>query len=154
MFRYCDRLIGGKLIDRKYTFSSAILGFIAAVPMALATTVFSPSCPKEIDAMETLMNTYPGWSQIVSKGSYYLNSIAFYAGDPKDLANLKPDIANRKMAKWSFSPKDTIYIVCAYNQTAIQLAQALPAKITRCEITFDQTIMSEGGFIPKKVTCY
>lgn len=143
-----------KLIKRKYNFSLAILGFIAVVPMVFATTVFSPACPKEIDVMETLMNAYPGWSQVVSKGSYYLNSIAFFAGDPKDLASLKPDFASKGMAKWSFSPNDNIYIVCAYNQTAIQLTQALPANITRCEVTFDQTIMSEKGFIPKKVTCY
>lgn len=132
----------------------AILGFIAAVPMAFATTVFSPVCPKEVDALETLMNSYPGWSLVVSKGNYYLNSIAFYAGDPKSLANLKPDFANKERAKWSFSPNDNIHIVCAYNQTVIQLTQALPANITRCEVMFDQTIMSEKGFIPKKVNCY
>ncbi len=143
-----------KLIDRNYTFHLAILSLIAGMPMAFAATVFSPVCPKEIDIMETLMNAYPGWSQVVSKGSYYLNSIAFYAGDPKDLANLKPDFANKGVAKWSFSPNDNIYIVCGYNQTAIQLTQALPANINRCEVTFDQTMMSEKGFIPKKVTCF
>ncbi|MFW2572580.1 STY0301 family protein, partial [Legionella sp. 29fVS95] len=42
-----------------------------------------------------------------------------------------PDFANKGVAKWSFSPNDNIYIVCGYNQTAIQLTQALPANINR-----------------------
>lgn len=130
-----------------------VMSFLMTLTSAFATTQFSPECPKEIIMSQHIHSTPAGWRSINSNAHYYLNYIAMYSGKPEELASLKPDFITKSKSTWNFSPHETIYIVCGYNQTAIQLTKPLPKQTRRCMVWFDQKIKSDYGFIPEKIIC-
>lgn len=134
----------------KWVFVS--INFIIS-PSIFAAVPFLATCPNEIQTSQKLTSPQANWEVIEAEPHHFLDSVAFYSGHPKEMANLKPDLMNNKEAKWSFSPEQPTYLVCQYSQTLIQLAQALPAKIKQCTVSFDQNVKGEKGFIPKKISC-
>lgn len=111
-------------------------------------------CPEKISVAQSVSEKYAGWRSITAEPNYYLSSITFYSGKPEENASLAPDTSKNDKSTWTFSPNEQIYLTCEYNQTNIQLTQALPAHITRCTVLYDANVRSSsGGFLPKSVQC-
>ncbi|CDZ79108.1 hypothetical protein BN59_03425 [Legionella massiliensis] len=140
------------MITKGLKFFFTGINFIIAPSIFAAASIF-PTCPNEIQTSQKLTSPQANWEIIVAEPHHFLNSVAFYSGHPKEMANLKPDLMNNKEAKWTFSPEHPTYLVCEYSQTLIQLAQALPTEIKQCTVSYDQNIKGEKGFIPKKISC-
>ncbi|KTD52469.1 hypothetical protein Lrub_0101 [Legionella rubrilucens] len=114
----------------------------------------SPACLPTIDVTQALKKTYQGWDAFVPAATYFLDGISFYSGKPDELALLKPDINNSRRAKWTFSPKDAVYMLCEYNQTIIALTKKLPPNLTDCEVTYQNQVMGSKGPLPGRVICH
>lgn len=127
----------------------ALIGFSAF----LQAGTYTPQCPKEINTLEHIQTSPKGWETLKEIENNYLGNVSFYSGHPKAQASLKPLLINKKKAEWKFSTRDTIYIVCHYNQTGIELTQQLPEKTKGCTVIFNQNIRGAFGFLPQKITC-
>ncbi|CEG56212.1 STY0301 family protein [Legionella fallonii] len=114
---------------------------------------YTPNCPKQINRIEHINIAPNNWETISDIPNNFLSGISFYSGHPKEGASLKPYSITKKMAKWRFSSKEKIFIVCEYHQTGIKLTQPLAAKTTRCTINYNQYVRSDNGFLPKKIWC-
>ena len=124
-----------------------------AVSFYVQAKIYTPNCPKEIKSIEHIQTSPNDWETVSDIPHNYLSGVSFYSGHPKEMAGLKPKSINKKNAKWTFSPKESIYIVCQYNQTGIKLTKPLPKKTTQCTINFDQTMVGDNGFLPKEIKC-
>ncbi|CEK10510.1 STY0301 family protein [Legionella hackeliae] len=132
--------------------------FLMMAMILISRTSFSlsgniPVCPDKIAVKEQLLKLPTGWESLTSDIPHFLNGISVYSGHPRDLVALKPDAINEKKAMWSFSTKDTIYVVCEYNGTSIILTQKIPAKIRHCELIYNPFVRGEKGYIPKLLNC-
>ncbi|MFO8871980.1 STY0301 family protein [Legionella pneumophila serogroup 1] len=127
----------------------ALVGFSAF----LQAKTYIPQCPKEINTLERIQTSPDGWETLSGIKNNYLGNVSFYSGHPKAQASLKPNRINKKKAEWKFSPHDTIYIVCHYNQTGIELTQQLPQKTKGCTVIFNPNAKGPYGFLPQKITC-
>lgn len=114
----------------------------------------SPACLPTIAVTQALEKTYSGWDAFVPAATYFLDGISFYSGKPDELALLKPDISNNRRAKWTFSPDESIYMLCEYNQTIIALTKKLPGHLTDCEVTYQNQVMGSKGPLPGRVICH
>ena len=114
---------------------------------------YTPNCPKQINRIEHINVAPNDWETIADIPNNFLSGISFYSGHPKEGASLAPNSANKKMAKWRFSRKQKIYIVCEYHQTGIKLTQPLAPKTTECTINYNLNIQGSNGFLPKKIWC-
>lgn len=114
---------------------------------------YSPQCPASINTVEKINNPPQGWEPMVSSADNYLAGVSFYSGHPEEQASLKPESINKKQAMWTFSQDEAIYILCHYNQSGIDLSQALPANTTKCTVLFNTNVQGERGFIPQKIEC-
>jgi len=111
-------------------------------------------CPQNISVTQSISQKYPGWQSSTTEPNYYLSNVTFYSGKPEEKASLVPDSSKKHESKWTFSPNEQIYLTCEYNQTNIQLTQALPSQITRCTVSYDANVRSSsGGFLPKLIQC-
>lgn len=119
----------------------------------LQAKIYTPNCPKEIKSIEHINNSQNDWETISSIPNNFLSGVSFYSGHPKEMGSLKPNFINKNNAKWTFSSKEAIYIVCQYNQTGIKLTQPLSKKTTQCTVTFNPQIMGDNGFLPEKINC-
>lgn len=126
------------------------LTMISAFSCMTYASPYSVSCPKQIEVTETTTTAYPGWRALTIQPHYFLNSVTLYSGKPEEMASLVPDSINRVHAIWHFSPHNHTYITCGYNQTSIQLTQALQDKTRSCTVIFDQKVQ---GYIPYHIEC-
>lgn len=124
-----------------------------ACSQPLWAQVYIPNCPKEISKIEHIQTSENDWETISDIPHNFLSGISFYSGHPKEGASLKPHVTNKNTSKWRFSPKNTIYIVCQYNQTGIKLTQPLPKKTVQCTVKYNEYIKGDNGFIPQKINC-
>lgn len=105
-------------------------------------------CPKEITTHQSLVEPVADWQEFVrpsfsdqnSKLSHFYR-IDLYAGDPKEIAQLKPDDENAINHTWSFSEpapaKIPIYMSCVYHDTRIEVIKALPLNVKECTVFAD-----------------
>ncbi|KTD75285.1 hypothetical protein Lwal_3326 [Legionella waltersii] len=114
---------------------------------------YKPQCPKEINALEHIQTSVKGWETLKGIKNNFLSSISFYSGHPKQQASLKPNSINSKQAKWSFSPNETIYILCQYNKSGIELTQQLRPKTKNCTVLFNPHVQGDQGYLPKEIQC-
>ncbi|KGP63312.1 hypothetical protein EP47_09270 [Legionella norrlandica] len=135
---YCNKVI-----------SFLLMGFSAL----LQAGTYIPQCPKEINTLEHIQTSPQGWETLTGIKNNYLSRVSFYSGHPKSQASLKPNHSNKRKSEWKFSPYDTIYIVCHYNQTGIELTQQLPQKIKSCTVTYNLNAKGPYGFLPQKISC-
>lgn len=126
--------------------------FIGFSPFSLAGT-YIPVCPNEINTTEQIKTVPKGWEALNGTMRHYFNGVSLYSDHPNKMASLKPEFINKKKAKWVFSPQEIIYLTCHYNQSGIELTQALAPKTTRCFVTFNQNLMGDRGYIPEKIEC-
>lgn len=141
-------------MNRKNLLFIGIALIVTMVPFSLAKQIIIPICPKSIVVSERLNKLPNGWQSFPVAADNFLTAISLYSEHPKEQANLKPDFINKSTAKWTVSPDDVLYVMCEYHQTAVRLIKRLPAKITSCEVSYNQEVMSDRGPIPEQFKCY
>lgn len=121
--------------------------------LANASSSYPVQCPEKISVTQNISAQYDGWRSFTGQSNYYLNGVTLFSGKPEDRVSLVPKFNRRNKSVWNFSTNDQIYISCAYNQTSIELTQALPAHTTGCTVLYDTTVSSTNGFVPKQILC-
>ena len=129
------------------------LYFIIFSTFVQGAKLYTPNCPKQINRIEHINIAHDHWETIPSIPNNFLSGVSFYSGHPKEGASLKPNSIHKKMAKWTFSRKEMIYIVCEYNQTGIKLTQPLAKNTSQCTISYNHLVQSTNGFLPEKIQC-
>lgn len=137
---------------RKKTYLCAFV-LISIISIARANTTFTLNCPKEITISEKLTTTYPQWREFLPVVKHYLSGIELYDSDPENLMSLKPDVMSDQKSVWRLEPERSVYVVCRYNATGVQLTQTLPPNITSCTVDYDTHIKGDNGFVPMKMSC-
>jgi len=102
-------------------------------------------CPEKIITTQTLAKQESSWQEFVRPISLSgvdennwsrLSRISLYDGDPKDIAELKPDDESAQKSAWSFTEPSLanrpIYVSCVYSSTRIEFIKALPLNIKKC----------------------
>ncbi|BCA94815.1 hypothetical protein TUM19329_11760 [Legionella antarctica] len=115
--------------------------------------LYTLACPKQINRTEHINNSQDNWETLPDIPNNFLNGVSFYSGHPKKGVSLRPNSIKKNMAKWTFSGKETIYIVCEYNQTGIKLAQPLAKKTSQCTVDYNPYLKTNDGFLPEKIQC-
>lgn len=126
---------------------------LIASSLSAQAALYSPQCPKEIKTQQQLLTSIPTWEYLGDSRPNALKAVSFYSGHPRKQASLKPEFINKKQSKWDFSPQDTIYLVCHYQDTILTLTQALPEKTTHCMVDYSLQLQGDNGALPEKVTC-
>ena len=114
---------------------------------------FTPNCPEEISVGQKLSVPFIGWHATMLKPRYFLTGVSMYSDEPDEMSALKPDSNGSTRTTWYFNPHDKVHMACEYNQTSVQLTQALPDNTTTCTVWYNQKIRSDKGFVPEHVTC-
>lgn len=106
-------------------------------------------CPPKIETQEKLQQLPAGFDNMTMDANHYWVNVTLYSGHPKENASLAPDNNS-----WSFSPEDTIYVGCSYNESKIMLFKKLPKQVTACEVIMDKSMQGIAGQgIPEKLLC-
>ncbi|WP_421145128.1 STY0301 family protein [Aeromonas dhakensis] len=112
--------------------------------LALSATL-QFDCPATIETRQQLLGTTQGW-QAVTRNElgeqhqplrHRLENLALFDGDPDERAQLKPDNGDsHAIHYWSLDRHNPrpFYLVCHYQETAITLQQALPARLGYCRV--------------------
>lgn len=130
-----------------------LLSFLLILINPLYAITYKPQCPKEINALENIQTSPEGWETLKGIKNNFLSNITFYSGHPSQQASLTPNSINSKKATWSFSPNDTIYIVCQYNKSGLELTQQLRRKTKHCIVQFDPSVRTDQWYLPKDIQC-
>jgi len=131
--------------------------FVASFNVVLAPTnvaAFEVACPNKIVTSQKIVGGAPGWKEFVRPDGNaklprwsYVSGINLYSGDPKNIAQLKPDDENAKEASWSFStpssPDRPLYMACIYFDTRIQFIKALPLNVRKCTSSRERVLRCE-----------
>jgi hypothetical protein len=110
---------------------------------SLDAAAFDIACPGKIVTSQKLMERAPGWKEFVRPDGgakprrwSRVSRIDLYDGDPKEIAQLKPDDEDAKEDSWSFNapspPERPLYMACVYFDTRIQFIKALPLNVRKC----------------------
>jgi len=113
---------------------------------------YAVHCPNKIEVKQIISTLPSGWRSMNADSNHFLSNITLHSGNPEEMASLKPE-SSKNVAKWTFSAKDEIYIVCGYNQTNIQLTQRLYEHTIYCQVKFDSSHMGPQGPIPQQIEC-
>jgi hypothetical protein len=97
------------------------------------------SCPATVSVAASAQAP-AGWEAVPSTQANAFNGIGLFSGHPREMASLAPDRQNRSgkqlVSTWSLpGGSEGYWLACAYTQTTLQLAQHLPAGLTRCTAT-------------------
>lgn len=100
-------------------------------------------CPESINSTESLQTTNDAWQveADLGKRSRFLDTIAIYSGNPKEMASLVPNKIKQKNRKrtsiWEFSKSSAgeFWVSCTYTNSMLMLAKPLPKNVQRCELT-------------------
>jgi len=120
-----------------------VVACTALLATSLNVAALDISCPEKITTSQELLKQASGWQQFVrpvkegkTRQWSYVSGISLYTGDPKDIAQLKPDDEMAKDQSWSFSapssPERPLYMACVYFETRIQFVKALPLNVKKC----------------------
>ncbi len=105
-------------------------------------------CPATVAVEERVPEPPSGWSVTQRQGGHRLAGVTFYDGPPSERASLVYDETvthgDEWIASWHFTqgPRP-FWIECRYENTAMQLARALPPTVTVCRVTYDKRIVSD-----------
>jgi hypothetical protein len=97
-------------------------------------------CPKEIKTKQSLNGNKKNWETLLDpQSSSILQSVDFYSGHPKKMAQLAPDNKDTDQDPfWTFVPKDEIWQVCVYQDTKMRLIKKLGKTLQRCDVTYNK----------------
>lgn len=133
-------------------FLFAFLIFSAAAAQAGEFT-----CPEEIETTQKIAKTEIGWD-VVADPQYnaILEGISLYDGNPKELADLKPDNVETDDIdlSWDFgATMKNLWLRCNYAHTRLTVAKKLPDGYRKCTAGRDPDISVSGQPAFKKLTC-
>ncbi len=119
------------------------------------------TCPASIDVQpQQLAKAVPGWTASKTTmsqaggGSHVLWFVNIYDGDPKDKADLVPDINGPLSRSWTLSGSPNgFWMECHYTQTTIVLARPLPVVVKSCVVTFTPDVTLDGQQVIKQISC-
>ena len=130
----------------------AWVAFLAALPAQAVQF----QCPQAITTKQSATSTPQGWTAFArdpwgnagSPEAVTLKSafskIELYDGEPKEIADLKPD---NEIDTWSFGkaqPGDRpIFMACVYGSTHVRLVRQLPKAIKQCRASKEGTLTCE-----------
>jgi len=99
-------------------------------------------CPPALATTQSLKQVPAGWETLDVRESSALSSAGFFAGHPREMAELAPSA--RKQSKnvlantWNFSSRQgAIWLKCNYQDTAMSLSKQLADDVTTCTIRYD-----------------
>ncbi len=119
--------------------------FLVALLATIPAHAFEFQCPETITTKQIAAAPAPGWSPFVRdpwgnagnpesvtvKSTF--SKIELYDGEPKDIADLKPD---NEIDTWTFGkpqPGDRpIFMACVYGDTQARMVRELPKKLKQC----------------------
>lgn len=132
---------------------------VAVLATAFPAGAGDSLCPDSVRVKQTGAVPTPEWSVSYSTSPNRLQMVTFYSGPPKDEASLVyDDFVNAKdssTATWRF-PKDArgYWVKCSYAGTTLELAKALPATLSSCQVVYDRTSASPAGLPAiKRIAC-
>jgi hypothetical protein len=136
----------------------AACGFVTTVyaqstkPAAHKPVAFELLCPAFIETTQTIRGAVPSdWEAVDADTKrspealtrkHYLAGAGFSTGHPSELATLKPDNDESVRAtrpytlRWSFYGGERHYISCRYDDTTVEMTQALPEKTKQCRVHY------------------
>jgi len=97
------------------------------------------SCPATLTVADSAQAP-AGWEAVPSAQPHAFHNVSLFSGHPREMASLVPDKQNRSgqqlVSTWSLPGGSQPYwLACGYAQTTLQLAQRLPAGLSRCTAT-------------------
>lgn len=97
------------------------------------------SCPATISVAASAQAP-AGWEAVPSAQPSAFNSITLFSGHPREMASLVPDKQDRSgkqlVSTWKLpGGTERYWLACGYAQTTLQVAQRLPAGLSRCTAT-------------------
>lgn len=96
-------------------------------------------CPATA-AIHQVLADKEGWVPIEGSTVAYLQSVAFYSGNPREGASLVPDFSqknrNLETTTWRFPAGSEPWLVCRYRETSAILGKKLRAGIRECEVHY------------------
>jgi hypothetical protein len=97
------------------------------------------SCPASISVAASAQAP-AGWEAVPSTQPSSFNGVGLFSGHPREMASLVPDKQNRSgkqlVSTWSLpGGSERYWLACGYTQTTLQVAQRLPAGLSRCTAT-------------------
>lgn len=131
-----------------------ILASLILVPVATFALEQGLYCPSEIKTYQKIQEPVTGFQSMASQSPHFLSGVTFYSGKPEEQASLAPDTTLKDKMHWTFSKQDKIYISCSYNNTNIELAKALPTRISTCTVYYDPSVTGPFAALPKKIVCH
>ncbi|HZR27446.1 MAG TPA: STY0301 family protein [Terriglobales bacterium] len=116
-------------------------------------------CPKSITVKETVEKVPEGWTAGQDKTpKNLLAGITFYDGPPEQEASLVYDSWTKRnglaYGVWHFDPNSSIWISCRYSATSVVLSKQLPAKTSKCDVTYDPKVTVDGYPELQKIACH
>lgn len=108
-------------------------------PQALAAPLLL-TCPATLSATASAQAP-AGWEAVPSMQPGAFSGIGLFSGHPREMAALVPDRQSRRgkqlVSTWDLpGGSEGYWLACAYTQTSLQLAQRLPAGLTRCTAAY------------------
>jgi hypothetical protein len=118
-----------------------LLRFLCAAFMSLAAQAapLALSCPATLSVAASAQAP-AGWEAVPSAQPHAFNGVGLFSGHPREMASLVPDkqsrSGKRRLSTWSLpGGSDRYWLACGYAQTTLQVAQRLPAGLSRCTAT-------------------
>lgn len=125
-------------MHRFFRLSLTTLGAAFVVPAAQAAPLVL-NCPATVSVAASAQPP-AGWEAVPSAQPHAFNGIGLFSGHPREMASLVPDKQSRSgkqlVSTWSLpGGSERYWLACGYTQTTLQLAQRLPAGLSRCTAT-------------------
>ena len=120
---------------------------VTLLAIFLSAASFAHPCPDRLETHQTLKKQIIGWEPFFDPNALQLlESVDFYDGPPKQMAQLVPDNSDSKNdPSWTFAPREgqkaaDIWQVCRYTNTKVSLERRLPPGTKKCSITYSKTV--------------
>jgi hypothetical protein len=135
-----------------------ILGLAACV-RASAAAPGQAECPAEIRTGQELKSDAKDWDVFIDTANerHPLSGVSYYDGPPRELAQLAPDRSDKRGDSWTFPAREkgrSIWQVCRYSDTSIQLSRKIPDRIKTCRVSFQKGVTVDGRPAPAAVVCH
>jgi hypothetical protein len=107
-------------------------------------------CPATINVAQKAESPSPEWSVSYNPLPHRLEMVTFFSGPPEQNASLVYDKRSKTkggwIATWNFSKDAAGYwIRCSYGGTRAELSRRLPASVSACRVTYDDTSHFPSG---------
>lgn len=115
---------------------------ILILPLLFSNSIFASqeSCPKKVSTKQVIVKNISGWKVFQDENDIHiLRMVDYYVGNPKDMAQLKPENNNSMNDPvWTFGGEDEIWQVCRYTNTKISLTRKLRSGLKSCAVKFNK----------------